>query len=84
MDEFDEFDEFDKLDALIDKFTNKMETHPELSSVWINYITIKKMRLRKIIQQGENTLLMLETTDDIPLHSIALLYMMDKYTNDSA
>lgn len=73
----------DELDALIDKFNRKMETHPELSSVWINYITIKKMRLRNIIQHGEQTLQMLETTDDIPIHSIALLYLMEKYTNDT-
>jgi|TARA_B100000768_G_scaffold179748_1_gene198097 hypothetical protein len=73
----------DELDALIEKFNRKMETHPELSSVWINYITLKKMRLRDIIQHGEHTLQMLETTDDIPIHSIALLYLMEKYTNDS-
>jgi hypothetical protein len=79
----EESDGFDKLDALIDKFTNKMETHPQLCRVWINYITIKKIRLRKIIRQGEETLRTLETTDDIPLHSIALLYMIEKYTNDT-
>lgn len=73
----------DELDKLIDRFNNKMETHPELSTVWVNYITIKKMRLMSMIQQGEKTLEMLETTNDIPIQSIALLYLMERYTNDN-
>jgi len=70
------------IDSLIDKFNLKLVTHPEISLVWINYLTIKKERLTSIIQQGEETIEMMETTDDIPVQTIALLYMLERYTND--
>ena len=70
------------IDSLIDKFNLKLVTHPEISLVWINYLTIKKDRLTSIIQQGEETIEMMETTDDIPVQTIALLYMIERYTND--
>jgi len=72
----------EQIDSLIDKFNLKIESHPDISLVWINYLTIKKKRLCSMIQQGEQTIEMLETTDDIPAPTIALLYMIERYKND--
>jgi hypothetical protein len=71
----------DQLDILIDKFKQKAQTHPELSKLWIHYLSIKKTHLSSLLSQGEYTLEMLETTDDIPIHSIALLFLMERYSD---
>lgn len=71
----------EEIDALIDKFKRKMHTHPQLSSVWVNYLIIKKSKLSSLLEQGEQTLQMFETTNDIPTHSLALLYLMERYSD---
>ena len=75
-------EQMEQIDSLIDKFNLKMVSHPDISLMWINYLTIKKDRLYSMIQQAEHTIEMLETTDDIPAQTIALLYLIERYTND--
>jgi hypothetical protein len=71
----------EEIEHLINKFKEKMHTHPELSSLWVNYLLIKKSNLSFLIEQGEQTLQMFETIDDVPTHSIALLYLINKYSD---
>jgi len=73
----------DQLDTLIHKFKDKIDTHPELAKLWVHYLTIKQARLKSVIEQAEQTLQMFETTDDIPTHTIALVYLMERYTNET-
>ena len=61
------------IDDMIDKFEHMKTTHPHICQVWIEFLSIKKEGIQNIVKQGETTLLNLETTDDIPIVTIALL-----------
>lgn len=66
----------DAFDALIDKFEKIKTTHPNISKVWIEFLSIKKDNIQRIMNQGESTLLNCETTHDIPIVTMALLNKM--------
>lgn len=83
MEQNEQNEQNDQLNTLIHKFKDKIETHPELAKLWVHYLTIKQARLKSVIEQAEQTLQMFETTDDIPTHTIALVYLMERYTNET-
>lgn len=66
----------DAIDELINKFGNMKTTHPNISKVWIKFLSIKKKDIQNIINQGESTLLNCDTSNDIPIISMALLNQM--------
>ena len=43
----------ERLDKLIEKFKDKSSTHPYTSSLWINYLEVKKENLDLRLTQGE-------------------------------
>tara|TARA_Y100000768_G_scaffold388679_1_gene386104 strand:+ start:1104 stop:1328 length:225 start_codon:yes stop_codon:yes gene_type:complete len=65
-------------DALIDKFNNVKDTHPELSKLWINYLILKKNKLNNLHIQAETLLNNLNNTKDISIESVLLLYLIYK------
>ena len=65
-----------KINALVEKFHRKTNTHPELSHLWILYLSEKKKQMEDLLIQGENTLEMLETTNDISLNNIIILLLV--------
>tara|TARA_B100001769_G_scaffold275313_2_gene277121 strand:- start:4507 stop:4731 length:225 start_codon:yes stop_codon:yes gene_type:complete len=65
-------------DALIDKFNNVKDTHPELSKLWINYLILKKNKLNNLHIQAEALLNNLNNTKDISIESLLLLYLIYK------
>tara|TARA_B100000965_G_scaffold377754_1_gene372046 strand:- start:114 stop:323 length:210 start_codon:yes stop_codon:yes gene_type:complete len=68
----------DQIDVLMEKFFAKTNSHPELANLWILYLTHKKARLGELVAQGERTLELMETTDDIPINDIILLCLLPR------
>lgn len=64
------------IDALIEKFRAKMSSHPELCGLWILYLSEKQKAMEELLIQGERTLEMLETTNDISLNNMILLLLV--------
>jgi hypothetical protein len=43
----------ERLDRLIEKFKDNSSTHPCISSLWVNYLEVKKENLDIRLTQGE-------------------------------
>jgi hypothetical protein len=63
----------DDFDNVIREIENKLNTHPNIARLWIEYLNIKKNRLETAINEAKNTVQLLETNQDIPLNNILLL-----------
>ena len=55
----------ERLDRLIEKFKDKSITHPQISSLWVNYLEIKKENINMRLEQGEKLLDELSVSGDI-------------------
>ena len=55
----------ERLDRLIEKFKDKSCTHPNMSSLWVNYLEVKKENLDSRLTQGEKIVDELLGMDDI-------------------
>jgi|TARA_B110000967_G_C18646813_1_gene441286 hypothetical protein len=55
----------ERLDRLIEKFKDKSSTHPQISSLWVNYLEIKKENINMRLAQGEKLLDELSVSGDI-------------------
>jgi hypothetical protein len=55
----------ERLDRLIEKFKDKSITHPQISSLWVNYLEIKKENINIRLAQGEKLLDELSVSGDI-------------------
>ena len=55
----------ERLDRLIEKFKDKSITHPQISSLWVNYLEIKKENINMRLAQGEKLLDELSVSGDI-------------------
>ena len=55
----------ERLDRLIEKFKDKSITHPQISSLWVNYHEIKKENINIRLEQGEKLLDELSVSGDI-------------------
>ena len=55
----------ERLDRLIEKFKDKSSTHPHISSLWVNYLEIKKDNIIMRLTQGEKLLDELSVSGDI-------------------
>lgn len=63
----------EEFDNVIREIENKLNTHPNLSRLWIEYLNIKKFRLETAINEAKNIVQTLETNQDIPMNNILLL-----------
>jgi len=66
-----------ELDLLIDKFSQKENTHPELSRLWINYLQIKKQRINNIISEANHLLRNIENYEDISIQDLTRAYIVN-------
>jgi len=66
----------ERFDTLIQKFENKRETHPELATLWSQYLRIKKARLESVLDQGLQMLDTLDTCQDVPIQLMAILFVL--------
>lgn len=61
-------------DTMIEKFKSYTETHPNIASMWIDYLEIMKNKHNKIMTQANYTLSLLsEKISDVELNNILLL-----------
>ena len=63
----------ERLEELIERFRTRKESHPCISSLWINYLEAKKDNLMNRIEQAERILDEMPDTDDI---NVSLLMCM--------
>jgi hypothetical protein len=55
----------ERLDGLIEKFKGMSDSHPCISSLWVNYLEAKKNNLNMRLTQGEKIMDGLAETSDI-------------------
>jgi curved DNA-binding protein CbpA len=55
----------ERLERLIEKFKDKSNTHPYMSSLWVNYLELKKENLDMRLTQGEKIVDELPESGDI-------------------
>jgi len=70
MDETNEM--ANELERLMKTFKEKMDTHPELSSLWCTYLKIQNEKIKTLISQGESVLNAMKHMPDISIQSIIL------------
>tara|TARA_B100001996_G_C18231895_1_gene427875 strand:+ start:198 stop:413 length:216 start_codon:yes stop_codon:yes gene_type:complete len=67
----------EKIDALISKFNGKLITHPELATMWINYLTFKKEKYFEIEKRAEYAIECMNDISDISLQTIMTIYTIN-------
>ena len=68
----------DEIDKLINDFQDKTVSHPNLSTFWIDYLTLKKHNINKLITQGKSTLKLMESVPDVNMDDMLLLILFLK------
>jgi len=68
----------DDLYTLIRDFQNKMVSHPNLSTLWIDYLSVREWNTNKLITQGKSTLKLMETVQDVNRDDMLLLILFLK------
>lgn len=68
----------DEIDKLINDFQDKTVSHPNLSTLWIDYLTLKKHNINKLITQGKSTLKLMESVPDVNMDDMLLLILFLK------
>lgn len=68
----------DELDKLISDFQDKTVSHPNISTLWINYLMLRKNNNNKLITQGNTTLKLMESVHDVDMNNILLLIIFLK------
>ena len=63
----------EEFDNVIREIENKLNTHPNLARLWIEYLNVKKYRLETAINEANNIVQTLETNQDISMNNILLL-----------
>lgn len=67
----------EKIDELIDKFKDKTITHPELATMWIQYLTLKRDKYLEIEKRAENAIECMNDTSDISIQTIMTIYSIN-------
>jgi hypothetical protein len=68
-------EEFDKL---ISDFQDKSASHPNISTLWIDYLMLRKDNTNKLIIQGNTTLKLMESVQDVDMKDMLLLILFLK------
>ena len=64
--------EANEIERLMRTFKEKMDTHPELASVWYNFLKNQNEKIRNLIGQGYSVLNRMNNIPDISIQSIIL------------
>jgi hypothetical protein len=67
-----------EIERLMDGFKEKMDTHPELSSVWYNYLRNQNEKMKNLINQGKSVINNMENVSDISVQSIILSLLLER------
>ena len=65
----------DELDKLINDFKDKKVSHPNLSTLWIDYLMLRKQNINKLIAQGNMTIKLMESVNDVNRDDMLLLIL---------
>jgi len=66
-----------ELDTLMNKLDERKSTHPNLASVWLNYLTIKKEKLEEAISDANKMLEICNRVENDMTHeSIYILWCL--------
>jgi hypothetical protein len=68
----------DEIDKLINDFQDKKVSHPNLSTLWIDYLMLRKHNTNKLITQGNTTLKLMESVPDVNMDDMLLLILFLK------
>ena len=68
----------DELDKLINDFKDKKVSHPSLSTLWIDYLMLRKQNINKLITQGNMTIKLMESVNDVNRDDMLLLILFLK------
>ena len=68
----------DAFDKLISDFQDKSASHPNISTLWIDYLMLRKDNTNKLIIQGNTTLKLMETVQDVDMKDMLLLILFLK------
>ena len=68
----------DELDKLISDFQDKSASHPNISTLWIDYLMLRKQNTNKLITQGKSTLKLMESVKDVDMDNMLLLIIFLK------
>ena len=68
----------DELDKLISDFQDKSASHPNISTLWIDYLMLRKQNTNKLITQGKSTLKLMESINDVNRDDMLLLIIFLK------
>jgi hypothetical protein len=55
-----------------------MVSHPNLSTLWIDYLSVREWNTNKLITQGKSTLKLMETVQDVNRDDVLLLILFLK------
>lgn len=67
----------EKIDKLIDKFKDRTITHPELATMWIHYLTLKRDKYLEIEKRAEYAIECMNDTSDISIQTIMTIYSIN-------
>ena len=67
-----------EIDKLISEFKDKSASHPNLSTLWIDYLMLRKQNTNKLITQGKSTLKLMESINDVNRDDMLLLIIFLK------
>ena len=67
-----------EIDKLISEFQDKSASHPNLSTLWIDYLMLRKNNTNKLITQGKSTLKLMESVNDVNRDDMLLLIIFLK------
>ena len=68
----------DDFDKLINEFKEKSASHPNISTLWIDYLMLRKNNTNKLITQGKSTLKLMESVKDVNMDDMLLLILFLK------
>ena len=71
----------EKFNGLLNKFNEKKTSHPELATLWINYLEIKLQHMNDVLIHGHNTINSMDTMSDFSPETIQLLYILQSQIN---
>jgi len=65
------------LESLMERFKEKMNTHPELSTIWYNYLNSQNKKINNLIAQGNSIINNMDKMSDISIQSLALFLLLE-------
>ena len=66
-----------EIERLMDIFKEKMNTHPELSSIWYNYLKNHNEKIKVIVEQGKYVIDNMDKISDISIQSVILSILIE-------